>query len=153
MPGQAELSLRWCWRTSATCHHHASSPDTAATPGGLTLRLSSLLSSQGRGLSTMLALKKVTFPLNPWKTFFFFFTISPTITSWQKLYEYVKDKYLLFRGGLSTLGVAGTLWTVLWWIIMTTAYFLTCFSLSSLPICWHREQAAGALDSLTVVWA
>ena len=45
----------------------------ALGPGPLSLLL---LSSQGRGLSTMLALKKATFPLNPWKTFFFFYFFS-----------------------------------------------------------------------------
>ena len=71
------------------------------TPEGLTLYLFSLLSSQRTGLSITLALKNVSFPLNPWESLFFFFvfvfvffTISLTITLRQKLYEYVKDREL-----------------------------------------------------------
>ena len=57
----------------------------------------SLLTAQlpGKRSEYPLTLKKATFPLNSWKTYHFFFTISPTII--KKLYEYVKDKYLLLR--------------------------------------------------------
>lgn len=89
-----EPFLQWCWQTSATCHPCIISWDTAVTPEGLTLYPFSLVSSQRTGLSITLALKNVSFPLNPWKSFFFSFTISLTITLLQRLYEHVKDREL-----------------------------------------------------------
>lgn len=126
-----ELSLQWCWQTSATCHPCIISWDTAVTPEGLTLYLFSLLSSQRTGLSITLALKNVSFPLNPWKSFFLFvclFTISLTITLLQRLYEYVKGREL---APPMRLQYTWYCWNPANGVMMNyndNSIFLTCFS-------------------------